>query len=385
MAPSPLRACTTLAATLLAVVVILSLTSPSAAQQTSPLPPPVLSANAKAGAVELSWTDVPGAQRYQLIYWWDAATGWQPTGGDNLTAVAFDHTGLTIGVTYHYRIRAVNTDNQPGAWSEPVSATPFADLAAPVLNAQPAPAAVQLSWAEVPGAQRYQLISWWDAATAWQQLGGDNLTALTYPHTGLTVGTTYYYQVRARNAAGEPGPWSQQLSATVTEAQSSAPAPTSTATPTPTETPTPLITSTATPTPTETPAPLTTSTATPAPTETPAPLTTSTATPTPTETPAPLTTSTATPAPTETPAPLTTSTATPTPTETPTPLTTSTATPAPTETPTPLTTSTATPAPTETPTSTVHGIPAICAGVDRAGDRGRGGSELDRSVRRRAL
>ena len=181
MAPSPLRACTTLAATLLAVVVILSLTNPSAAQQTSPLPPPVLSAKAKAGAVELSWTDVPGAQRYQLIYWWDAATGWQPTGGDNLTAVAIDHTDLTIGVTYHYRIRSVNTDNQPGAWSEPVSATPFADLAAPVLNAQPAPAAIQLSWPEVPGAQRYQLISWWDAATGWQPVGGDNLTAHNLP------------------------------------------------------------------------------------------------------------------------------------------------------------------------------------------------------------
>ena len=270
MAPSTRRACTTLAALLLSLIAILSLPYPSAAQQTSPaspLPAPVLSAQAKAGAVDLTWTEVPTAARYELISWWDAATGWQQLSGDNLTGAAFDHTDLTIGVTYHYRIRAVNADGQQGAWSEPVSAAPHADLAAPVLYAQPAAGAVDLSWTDVPDAARYQLISWWDAATGWQQLGGDNLTAKTYPHPGLAVATTYHYQIRARNAAGEPGPWSEPVSATVSETQSSAPIPTplttSTATPTPTETPTPFATSTATPTPTETPTPLISSTPTP--------------------------------------------------------------------------------------------------------------------------
>ena len=279
MAPSTRRACTALAALLLSLIAILSLPNPAAAQQTSPaspLPAPVLSAQAKAGAVDLTWTEVPTAARYELISWWDAATGWQPLSGDNLTGAAFDHTDLTIGVTYHYRIRAVNADGQQGAWSEPVSATPHADLAAPVLYAQPAPGAIDLSWTDVPKAARYQLISWWDAATGWQQLGGDNLTAKTYPHSGLSVATTYHYQIRARNAAGEPGPWSEPVSAAVSETQSSAPIPTpsttSTATPAPTGTPTPFATSTPTPTPTETPTPLISSTPTPTPTETPTPL-----------------------------------------------------------------------------------------------------------------
>ena len=75
MAPSLRRACTTLAAILLAVVAIILHFSPSAAQQdspASPLPAPSLLAKPTVGAVELSWTEVSGAVRYELISWCDA-------------------------------------------------------------------------------------------------------------------------------------------------------------------------------------------------------------------------------------------------------------------------------------------------------------------------
>ena len=144
MAPSSQRACTTLAAILLAVAAILLHTYPAAAQQTAPastLPAPVLSAQPAVGAVDLSWTEVPDADRYELISWWDAATGWQQFGGDNLTGAAFDHTDLTIGVTYHYRIRAVNADGQQGAWSEPSPPplTPTSPRPSCTPSPQPAP------------------------------------------------------------------------------------------------------------------------------------------------------------------------------------------------------------------------------------------------------
>ena len=153
MAPSLRRACTTLAAIILAVVAIILHFSASAAQQdspASPLPAPSLLAKPTVGAVELSWTEVSGAQRYQLDSWWEDLTDWQQIGGDNLTGAAFDHTDLTIGVTYYYRIRALNPDGQPGDWSEQVFATVHADLAAPVVNAQPTAGAVNLSWTASP-------------------------------------------------------------------------------------------------------------------------------------------------------------------------------------------------------------------------------------------
>ena len=145
--------------------------------------------------------------------------------------------------------RAVDADGQHGPWSERVFATPHADLAAPELSAQPAAGAVDLTWTEVPDGARYQLISWWDADTGWQLIGGDNLTA-AYTHTDVTAGTTYYYRIRAVDADGQPGPWSQQLSASVPGA------PASTTTPAPTLTPTAApLSATPTATPTAAPAP----------------------------------------------------------------------------------------------------------------------------------
>ena len=77
MAPSRRRACTTHAAILLAVAAILPHTNPSAAQQTAPASPlsaPSLLAKPTVGAVELSWTEIPDAVRYELISWCDADT-----------------------------------------------------------------------------------------------------------------------------------------------------------------------------------------------------------------------------------------------------------------------------------------------------------------------
>ncbi len=276
MTPSLRRARTTLAALLLALAAALLLVNPAAVQETAP----TLTAQPAAGAVNLTWTQVEGAHRYQLITWWHADTGWQQIGGDNLTAAAFSHTDLTIGTTYYYRIRALDADGRHGPWSEQVSATPHADLAAPDLSAQPATAAVALTWTEVPDAARYQLITWWDVDTGWQQIAGDNLTAVAYTHTDLTAGATYYYRIRARSAAGEPGPWSQQRSATVPNAPDSTAAPAHTFTPAPAPpSATPTLAAAPSATPTAPPA----LTATPTPTAIPAP--TQTPTPTPTTTP----------------------------------------------------------------------------------------------------
>ena len=134
-----------------------------------------------------------------------------------------------------------STPTQTPTSTQTPTQTPTPTVSAPsrpVLIADVAgPTAVDLSWTTVHGAVRYVLWTRWDLAIGWQQLDDGTLSETSYPHTGLSPGTTYEYAVRAIDANGLPlGPWSNYPKATLPE--SDAPTPTPTPTPTLTLTPT---------------------------------------------------------------------------------------------------------------------------------------------------
>ena len=199
---------------------------------------PTLTATPAAGAVELSWTAVSGAVRYDLWTWWDAAIGWQQIGGDSLTDTTYTHTEVTAGVTYYYAVRGMDAAGDAvSAWSDYASATTPLSGTAATATATPAAGAVELSWTAVSGAVRYDLWTWWDAAIGWQQIGGDSLTDTTYTHTEAMAGVTYYYAVRGLDAAGVAvSVWSDYASA------APLPGTAATSTPTPTATTAPANT-----------------------------------------------------------------------------------------------------------------------------------------------
>ena len=226
---------------------------------------PRLSArSAGADAIELSWTAVPGADRYELHRQEVAAPGWQQIDDGALRGTSFRDGGLTAGVTYQYAVRAIDGNGEPlGPWSnfpkETVSgsgastptptSTPtqtataaqtaaVSTVTAPRLSARSAGAnAIELSWTEVPGAARYALFRQEVAAPGWQQIDDGNLRGASFRDGGLTAGVTYQYAVRAIDGNGEPlGPWSNFPKETVSGSGASTPTPTLMVTSTPTRT-----------------------------------------------------------------------------------------------------------------------------------------------------
>ena len=223
--------------------------TPTPSATVAALTAPMLSAKAGNSAIELRWPQVAGAARYELWSWTEAG-GWQQLDDGALTGNTHSHSGLTPGTTYWYAVRAVDAGGATSAWSEQVAATftgttvteeptstaTASALSRPDLSATAGDSVIELRWPRVAGAARYELWSWTEAG-GWQQLDDGALTGNTYTHSGLTPGTTYWYTVRAVDAAGATGAWSEQTSATV----SGGSAPTSTATATPTVTASPTV------------------------------------------------------------------------------------------------------------------------------------------------
>ena len=119
-----------LAPVLAALIAALTLLFPHATrlaiaqtESSTALPPPVVTATAAgAHAIDLSWTAVPGAVRYELWTWTDAA-GWHRLDDGSLTAATFTHGALTAGTTYWYAVLAVAADGTTSDWSEHAHAT----------------------------------------------------------------------------------------------------------------------------------------------------------------------------------------------------------------------------------------------------------------------
>ena len=250
---------------------------------------PRLTAEATTAGVVLRWEAVADAVRYELLAWWDAGTGWQPIGGDNLTGTSYTHTEVTAGTKYFYSIRAVNAAGGTSDWlldfasatalapaetetstptvtptatattgagSPTPTATPTASpLIAPALTAAAKAHGVVLSWEDAPDAVRYILLTWWDVEIGWKQIGGSNLTGTSYTHTEVTAGTKYFYTISVVNAAGQTSAWLPEYASATALGPTGAGTATPTATATATFTPTSAFTSTSTSTVTATPIP----------------------------------------------------------------------------------------------------------------------------------
>lgn len=177
-----------------------------------PLAPLYLSATAASGAATLSWqAPEPNAGSPVTGYEIEASTGvdtWLTEPGA-LGAGTTSHTlsGLTNGITYLLRVRAVNAAGS-GAWSEIVAVTPVDHPSAPdAVAAAAGVASLTVSWrrpaSDGGSALTGFIVQYSLDAKTWKTASQTVApSATTFKVTGLASGTRYYVRVLARNAAG---------------------------------------------------------------------------------------------------------------------------------------------------------------------------------------
>jgi fibronectin type 3 domain-containing protein len=160
-----------------------------------------------------SWPLVTGASSYVLERAPDAggvAGTWAVLSSQATTPYA--DSGLSANTRYWYRLRAANASGS-GAYSPAASVTTVPNIPGKPELTLVTKTGLTVTWTEpAGGAATYELERALTANGTWTTIVTG--AALTFVDGGLTAGTTYYYRVRALNAAGGLGAWSPVASTT---------------------------------------------------------------------------------------------------------------------------------------------------------------------------
>ena len=180
---------------------------------TAPRSPAVTPGNAevKLGWLAPSKSGGAAVDKYAVQRATSAAGPWKTIAAP--TTRSYTAGGLTNGTRYYFRIRAHNAAGW-GPYSIVVNGVPRTAPSAPAsLQAFPHGGAAYLSWL-APSSNGGAAIDMYEVTRSADQVNWTSLGTTTKNATlpnGLTNGVTYYFRVRAHNAAGW-GPWSSSVS-----------------------------------------------------------------------------------------------------------------------------------------------------------------------------
>ncbi|OGS49976.1 MAG: hypothetical protein A3K65_07400 [Euryarchaeota archaeon RBG_16_68_12] len=184
-----------------------------------PMEPLDLRATAGDGRVTLRW-DMPVWDGGSAITGYRVHRGTAPGAEAPLVllgvAYTYEDAGRTNGVTYYYKVAAVNGVGE-GPLSDEASSTPATVPSMPLsLVAVPGRGEVALTWA-APSSDGGSPVTnyrvYRGTSPGGETFLNDVGSTLAYTDRGLVCGQAYYYRVSATNAAGE-GPMSDESSAT---------------------------------------------------------------------------------------------------------------------------------------------------------------------------
>ena len=175
--------------------------------------PTVTGGNDSQGRPTLKWDKVAGAAKYEVYRSYSQNGNYSKYSTQTSTGYT-NSSYLTSGSTYYYKVRALDANGTAGPWSDVVAVTCRLGLTAPsVTGGNDSQGRPTLKWNAVTGAAKYEVYRA-------RSKDGDYIKYSTQTSTGytnsayLTSGSTYYYKVRALDANGTAGPWSDVVAVT---------------------------------------------------------------------------------------------------------------------------------------------------------------------------
>ena len=175
--------------------------------------PSVTGGNDSQGRPTLKWDKVAGAAKYEVYRSYSQNGNYSKYSTQTSTGYT-NSSYLTSGSTYYYKVRALDANGTAGPWSDVVAVTCRLGLTAPsVTGGNDSQGRPTLTWKAVTGAAKYEVYRA-------RSMNGDYIKYSTQTSTGytnsayLTSGSTYYYKVRALDANGTAGPWSDVVAVT---------------------------------------------------------------------------------------------------------------------------------------------------------------------------
>ena len=175
--------------------------------------PTVTGGNDAQGRPTLTWNAVTGAAKYE-VYRARSKDGTY-TKYSTTTGTAYTNSSyLTSGITYYYKVRALDANGNAGPYSAVVSVTCRLKLTAPaVTGGTDSQGHPTLKWNAVTGAAKYEVYR--ARSKDGDYIKYSTVTGTSYTNTSyIENGNTYYYKVRALDANGTAGAWSSIVSVT---------------------------------------------------------------------------------------------------------------------------------------------------------------------------
>jgi hypothetical protein len=158
-----------------------------------------------------SWSAVAGADHYYI--WISDLTTGQTLGSSHVTGTSWTPgSGMVQGHSYRWWVEALNSSGGASAWSGSMDIR-IAPLGAPSFTLTPvSPTQINIAWSSVAGASGYLVDEW--VSGAWRQIANLGSGSTSYAVTGLSPGTTYYFDVAAFSASSTTWAANYQSAAT---------------------------------------------------------------------------------------------------------------------------------------------------------------------------